>query len=201
MMGKDESSRVSQGELYSPAHAIKVISNKENHESSVDVGQGELYSPAHAIKVSSNEENREEKSSSEQPRTTSNAAVGVVEATKEVAMDMKRNLGAVKGKILEKLAAHAPAVPADALDNVRHFLESVVKDVTDATGAARGVTTDGLHRIKTQLGDMLPNLSPDATKKMVDEAEKELLATNEDGGRCKYERNHKEGNQKQSSRL
>ncbi|KAL6134813.1 hypothetical protein ACLB2K_067041 [Fragaria x ananassa] len=194
-MGKDESSRVGQGELYSPAHATKVeISNKENQESSMDVGQGELYSPAHAIKVSSNKEN--------QPKTTtSNAAVGVVEATKEVAMDVKRNLGAVKDMILEKLGAHTPAVPADALDNVGHFLESIVKDVTDVTGAARGVTTEVLHRIKTQLGDMLPNLSPDATKKMVDEVEKELSATNEEGGRCKAERNQEQGHQKQSSRL
>ncbi|XP_004303784.1 PREDICTED: uncharacterized protein LOC101303535 [Fragaria vesca subsp. vesca] len=193
-MGKYESSRVGQGELYSPAHATKVnISNKEKQDSSMDVGQGELYSPAHAIKVSSNEEN--------QPKTTSNAAVGVVEATKEVAMDVKRNLGAVKDMILEKLGAHAPAVPADALDNVGHFLESVVKDVTDTTGAEHGVTMEVLHRIKTQLGDMLPNLSPDATKKMVDEVQKELSATNEEGGRCKAERNQEQGHLKQSSRL
>ncbi|XP_039017944.1 uncharacterized protein LOC120149115 [Hibiscus syriacus] len=54
-----------------------------------------------------------------------------------LAADIKRNLGVVKERVLEKLAA--AAVLADAL-------ESVVRDVTVA---AHGLTKDALLRIKT----------------------------------------------------
>ncbi|XP_022714687.1 uncharacterized protein LOC111274355 [Durio zibethinus] len=85
-----------------------------------------------------------------------------------LAADIRRNLGVIKERVLEKLAA--AAVPADALENARHFLESVVRDVTVA---AHGLTKDALHRIKTHLVDILPSLSPAITRKMVDDAEKE----------------------------
>ncbi|XP_039004327.1 uncharacterized protein LOC120131394 [Hibiscus syriacus] len=85
-----------------------------------------------------------------------------------LAADIKRNLGVVKERVLEKLAA--AAVPADALENARHVLESVVRDVTVA---AHGLTKDALYRIKTRLVDILPSLSPAITTKMVDDAEKE----------------------------
>ncbi|GMY38340.1 trigger factor [Fagus crenata] len=99
--------------------------------------------------------------------------MGVVEASKGVAADIRRNFGAIKERLLEKLAI--ASVPADALDNARHFLESVVRDVTVA---AQGLTKDALYRIKTHLVDILPSLSPAITRKMVDDAEKEA---NRDG--------------------
>ncbi|OMO83290.1 hypothetical protein CCACVL1_11453 [Corchorus capsularis] len=84
------------------------------------------------------------------------------------AADIRRNLGVIKERVLEKLTA--AAVPADALENARHFLESVVRDVTVAT---HGLTKNALLRIKTHLVDILPSLSPAVTRKMVDDAEKE----------------------------
>ncbi|KAA3489411.1 hypothetical protein EPI10_033032 [Gossypium australe] len=94
-----------------------------------------------------------------------------------LAADIKRNLGVIKERVLEKLAA--AAVPADALENARHFLESVVRDVTVA---AQGLTKDALHRIKTHLVDILPSLSPAITRKMVDDAEKEANEEHESEG-------------------
>jgi hypothetical protein len=87
--------------------------------------------------------------------------MGVVEASKGVAADIRRNFGAIKERLLEKLAI--ASVPADALDNARHFLESVVRDVTVA---AQGLTKDALYRIKTHLVDILPSLSPAITRKV-----------------------------------
>lgn len=78
-----------------------------------------------------------------------------------LAADIRRNLGVIKERVLEKLAA--AAVPADALENARHLLESVVRDVTVA---AHGLTKDALHRIKTHLVDILPSLSPAVTRKV-----------------------------------
>ncbi|XP_052486723.1 uncharacterized protein LOC105767672 isoform X1 [Gossypium raimondii] len=95
-----------------------------------------------------------------------------------LAADIKRNLGVIKERVLEKLAA--AAVPADALENARHFLESVVRDVTVA---AQGLTKDALHRIKTHLVDILPSLSPAITRKqLVDDAEKEANEEHESEG-------------------
>lgn len=78
-----------------------------------------------------------------------------------LAADIRRNLGVMKERVLEKLGA--AAVPADALENARHFLESVVRDVTVA---AHGLTKDALHRVKTHLVDILPSLSPAITTKV-----------------------------------
>ncbi|XWS20577.1 hypothetical protein CRYUN_Cryun31cG0114200 [Craigia yunnanensis] len=94
-----------------------------------------------------------------------------------LAADIRRNLGVIKERVLEKLAA--AAVPADALENARHFLESMVRDVTVA---AHGLTKDALHRVKTHLVDILPSLSPTITRKMVDDAEKEANEEKETGG-------------------
>ncbi|GLT38225.1 hypothetical protein SLA2020_124880 [Shorea laevis] len=94
---------------------------------------------------------------------------------------IRRNLGVIKERVLEKLAA--AAVPADALENARHLLESVVRDVTVA---AHGLTMDALQRIKTLLVDILPSLSPATATKMVDDAEKEAResdAEDEEDGR------------------
>ncbi|GMI91945.1 unknown protein 6 [Hibiscus trionum] len=94
-----------------------------------------------------------------------------------LAADIKRNLGVIKERVLEKLAA--AAVPADALENARHVLETVVRDVTVA---AHGLTKDALHRIKTRLVDIIPSLSPAITRKMVDDAEKEANEERESEG-------------------
>lgn len=78
-----------------------------------------------------------------------------------VATDIRKNFGVIKERVLEKLAA--ASVPVDALDNARHFLEGVVRDVTVA---AQGLTKDALHRIKTHLVDIMPSLSPAITRKV-----------------------------------
>ena len=70
-------------------------------------------------------------------------------------------MGAIKDKLLEKLTA--AAVPADALDNARHFLETVVRDVRLA---AHGLTMDAFNRIKSHLSDFLPSLSPSLANKV-----------------------------------
>lgn len=62
---------------------------------------------------------------------------------------------------MEKMAS--AAVPADALDNARHFLETVVRDLTVA---AQGLTKDALQRIKAHLVQILPSLSPAITTKV-----------------------------------
>lgn len=74
---------------------------------------------------------------------------------------IRRNLGSIKEKVLGKLAS--ASVPADALENSRHFIESVIRDVTVA---AHGLTRDALLRIKTHLADLLPSLSPNITRKV-----------------------------------
>ena len=137
-----------QGELYSPAHSINVINKEANLDPKV--GQGELYSHSHAIKLSNNKANQE-------PSSPLPSSMGLGVAADHI----RWNLGAIKDRLLEKLAA--ADVPADALDSARHFLESIVKDVT---GATHGITKDALHRIRTHLVDILPSLSPETTNKV-----------------------------------
>lgn len=146
--GLSDGDDVGQGELYSPAYSINVRNNKANLDAKV--GQGELCSPSHAIKVSNNKANQE-------PSSLLPSSMGLGVAADHI----RWNLEAIKDRLLEKLAA--AAVPADALDSARHFLESVVKDVT---GAAHGITKDALHRIRTHLVDILPSLSPETTNKV-----------------------------------
>ncbi|GAY58180.1 F17F16.6 protein [Citrus sinensis] len=93
-----------------------------------------------------------------------------------VVVMIRRNLGSIKEKVLGKLAS--ASVPADALENSRHFIESVIRDVTVA---AHGLTRDALLRIKTHLADLLPSLSPNITRKIVDDAEKETSIGTSDG--------------------
>ncbi|KAM1240697.1 hypothetical protein ACFX15_045446 [Malus domestica] len=175
--GGSDDDDVGQGELYSPAYSINVRNNKANLDA--NVGQGELYSPSHAIKVSNNKANQE-------PSSLLPSSMGLGVAADHI----RWNLGAIKDRLLEKVAA--AAVPADALDSARHFLESVVKDVT---GAAHGITKDALHRVRTHLVDILPSLSPETTNKMVDEAEREV--NNIGGGHGREdERKNEEGRQR-----
>ncbi|KAJ7973979.1 F17F16.6 protein, partial [Quillaja saponaria] len=143
-----------------------------------DVGQGKLYAPQYAIKVDKNDTS----TTITTPPSGSNITQ---EATKNhqtttsmgVATDIRRNFVTIKERLIEKLAV--AAVPADALDNARHFLETVVRDVTVA---AQGLTKDALNRIKTQLVDLLPSLSPTITRKMVDDADKEANEGKEEMG-------------------
>lgn len=96
-----------------------------------------------------------------------------------VVIDIRNRTGMVKERLMEKLAA--ASVPSDALENARHFFESVIKDVTSA---AQGLTKEALQKIKSHLADILPSLSPSLTSKMVDDAEKEATTreTREDDG-------------------
>ncbi|KAG9450166.1 hypothetical protein H6P81_010131 [Aristolochia fimbriata] len=143
------------------------------NEEPIDVGQGELYAPKHAVRVLNDGDviNR-----------NNIKAVGtstlkpVLEASKVVAADVRRNLSLIKDKLMDKLAA-AP-VPAEALDNARHFVESAVRDVANA---AQGLTKDALNRIKTHLAEIIPSLSPHLTAKMVEDAEKEAMGARKTG--------------------
>ncbi|XP_031254728.1 uncharacterized protein LOC116112749 [Pistacia vera] len=123
----------------------------------VGVGQGELYSPHHAVEINKSSTKLEDQQGEEQKMVMGVAADNI-----------RRNFATIKERVLDKL--RAAAVPADALENARHFLESVVRDVGVA---AHGLTKDALLRIKTHLVDLLPSLSPNITRKMVDDAEEE----------------------------
>lgn len=67
----------------------------------------------------------------------------------------------IKDRLLEKLAA--ASVPSDPLENAKHFIETVIRDVTSA---AQGLTKEALHRIKFHLADVFPSLSPSHTAKV-----------------------------------
>ncbi|XP_044506639.1 uncharacterized protein LOC123226188 [Mangifera indica] len=87
---------------------------------------------------------------------------------------LRRNLIAMKERLLDKLKA--AAVPADALENARQFLESVV------SVAVHGLAKDALLRIKTHLVHPFSSLSPNITRKMVEEAEEEANEKGESEG-------------------
>ncbi|KAH9305394.1 hypothetical protein KI387_009798 [Taxus chinensis] len=99
-----------------------------------------------------------------------NKGMEVLEASKEYAADFGRSLFHMKERLMEKLAA--VPIPADALDNARQSVESIIKDMTHA---AQGLTKDAVHRIKSRLVEILPSLSPTQTEKIVDDAETEVL--------------------------
>jgi len=90
-----------------------------------------------------------------------NKGKGVLEVSKGVAADIRRSLSQMKDRIVDKLAA--VPFPAEALDNARQSLESIVKDVTQA---AQGLTKEAVHRIKIRLAEILPFLSPNQTGKV-----------------------------------
>ena len=118
-------------------------------------GTGKRYAQEFAIKVK-NSISKQETAEAEQKTSSQNEARLVVEEG-----DMRRNFTAIKERLLEKLTV--AAVPTDALDNARQFLETVVRDVTLA---AQVLTRDALHRIKTHLVDLLPSLSPVVTTRV-----------------------------------
>ncbi|KAL5749441.1 hypothetical protein ACOSP7_024044 [Xanthoceras sorbifolium] len=123
-------------------------SSDEDDSAKVGVGQGELYSPPYAIQLIPTNKQQQ--------------------LQQDTIAKMVIRLVTIKEKVLEKLAS-AP-VPADALDTARHFLETVVRDFIVA---AHGLTKDALLRINTHLVPLLPSLSPNITRKMVDDAEEE----------------------------
>ncbi|KAJ8449962.1 hypothetical protein Cgig2_029324 [Carnegiea gigantea] len=144
--------------------------NDDADERKEGVGQGELYSPAYAVKI-------DPKNPHENDRGLG-LGLGVGErgefeggsntVEKGVGMDTRNRMVLIKDRLLEKLAA--ASVPSDALENAKHFIETVIRDVTSA---AQGLTKEALQRIKFHLADVFPSLSPSHTAKMVDDAEKE----------------------------
>lgn len=99
-----------------------------------------------------------------------NKGFGVLEASKGYAADIRRSLFHMKEILADKLAG--VAIPADALDNARQSVETIIKDITHA---AQGMTMDAMQRIKGRLVEILPSLSPQQTGKIVDDAEREVL--------------------------
>ncbi|KAL2930747.1 Chitinase-3-like protein 1, partial [Bienertia sinuspersici] len=133
-------------------------------------GQGELYSPNHAIKINNDDNTNNNNTPNHlkekihhhhhhhqnQELSKGNNMVG-----KGVANDIKNKMHMIKERLMEKLTA--ASVPSDALENARHYVESVIKDVTSA---AQGITMEALLRIKSHLADILPSLSPSLTSKV-----------------------------------
>ncbi|XP_057855675.1 uncharacterized protein LOC131065235 [Cryptomeria japonica] len=99
-----------------------------------------------------------------------NKGMEVLGASKEYAADIGRSLFHMKERLMYKLAA--VPVPAEALDNARQSVETIIKDMTHA---AQGLTKDAVQRIKSRLVEILPSLSPTQTEKIVDDAEIEVL--------------------------
>lgn len=99
-----------------------------------------------------------------------NKGMEVLEASKEYAADIGRSLFHMKERLMYKLAA--VPIPAEALDNARQSVETIIKDMTHA---AQGLTKDAVQRIKSRLVEILPSLSPTQTEKIVDDAETEVL--------------------------
>ncbi|XP_010498001.1 PREDICTED: uncharacterized protein LOC104775776 [Camelina sativa] len=163
--GVEASDGVGQGKLYSPDHAIKIATKRDEN-----VDQGNLYSPDHAIKIS-------EKPNPNNPVESSDSEEGDKQRKTTMVLGLK-SLASVKDRVLEKLAA--ASVPSESLENTKQFLEGVIKDFA---GAAQGMTKDALHRIKTNLTVILPSVSPDVTGKIVDDAEKEAIKGEEDDER------------------
>ncbi|KAH9307686.1 hypothetical protein KI387_035597, partial [Taxus chinensis] len=138
--------------LPSKEHSVdtQIKGKREEEEDDEEEGsaQGKLYSPGTALN------NRIDHSQ------LWNKGKGVLEASKGVAGDIRRSLSQMKDRIVDKLAA--VPVPADALDNARQSLESIIKDVTHA---AQGLTKDAVHKIKVRLAEILPFVSPIQTGK------------------------------------
>lgn len=166
---------ISPGKLYSPELSVHVdAQNKnenENEEEENGSGQGKLYSPDHALHLQSNGKGSENRTEHTQ---LWNKGKGVLEASRGVAADIRRSLSQMKDRIVDKLAA--VPVPAEALDNARQSLESIIKDVTQA---AQGLTKEAAHRIKIRLSEILPFLSPNQTGKIVDDVEREVMDMSE----------------------
>jgi len=141
----------------------KKKTSKENNnvdERKEVIGQGELYSPAYALKIDPRINPHENGLGLEEQGDLegSSHVVG-----RGVAMDIKNRMVMVKDRLLEKLAA--ASVPSDALDNAKHFIETVIRDVTST---AQGLTKEALQRIKSHLADVLPFLSLSQASEVVD---------------------------------
>lgn len=166
---------ISQGKLYSPELSVHVDAQDKNkiedEEEENGSGQGKLYSPEHALHLQTNGKGLENRAEHTQ---LWNKGKGVLEVSKGVAADIRRSLSQMKDRIVDKLAA--VPVPAEALDNARQSLESIVKDVTQA---AQGLTKEAVHRIKIRLAEILPFLSPNQTGKIVDDVEREVMDMSE----------------------
>lgn len=170
--GKQNS--ISHGKLYSPEFSVHVDAqnkNKNEDEEENSSGQGKLYSPDHALHLQSNGKVSENRAEHTQ---LWNKGKVVLEASRGVAADIRRSLSQMKDRIVDKLAA--VPVPAEALDNARQSLESIIKDVTQA---AQGLTKEAAHRIKIRLAEILPFLSPNQTGKIVDDVEREVMDMSE----------------------
>lgn len=174
---KRNQNSISSGKPYSPELSVhvdaqnKIKEEEEEEEEENGRGQGKLYTPDHALHLQTNDKGSENRADHTQ---LWNKGKGVLEASRGVAADIRRSLSQMKDKIVDKLAA--VPVPAEALDNARQSLESIIKDVTQA---AQGLTKEAVHRIKIRLAEILPILSPNQTGKIVDDVEREVMDMSE----------------------
>lgn len=185
-----------QGRLYFPEYAggTEVAMRRENNSKfslaeNHEIGQGKLYALENAVyiqspKKGSDAENGDEVANGHaKPQNNGkdygtkiehlqlrNKGFGVMEASKGYAADIRRSLLQMKERLMDKLAA--VPIPAEAMDNARQSVETVIKDMTHA---AQGMTKDAMQRIKGRLVEILPSLSPHHTGKMVHDAEREVL--------------------------
>jgi len=140
---------ISRGKLYSPKLSIHVNAQKKNkredEEEENGSGHGKLYSHEHALHLQTNDKGSENRSEHTQ---LWNKGKGMLEASRGVVADIRRSLSQVKDRIVDKLAV--VPVPAESLDNARQSLESIIKDVSQAT---QGLTKEAVHRIKGRLSN------------------------------------------------
>jgi hypothetical protein len=131
---------ISPGKLYSPELSVHVDAQKkkkrEDGEEENGNGQGNLYSPEHALHLQVNDKGSENRGEHTQ---LWNKGKVVLEASRGVVVDIRRSLSQVKDQIMDKLAV--VPVPVEALDNARQSLESIIKDVIQAS---QGLTKEAV---------------------------------------------------------
>lgn len=171
-----------QGVLYSPEYAsgIEVAMRREN-QSKFSSGENHEIVQGNPYALENGDE--EVANGHVKPQTNSkdyrtkiehlqlwNKGFGVLEASKGYAADMRRSFFHMKERLMDKLTA--VPIPAEALDNARQSVETIIKDMTHA---AQGVTKDAMQRIKGRFVEILPSLSHRHTGKIVEDAEREVL--------------------------
>lgn len=213
-----------QGTLYFPDYAggTEVALRRENHSKfssgeNHEIGQGNSYALENGTYIQGPKkglaaENGDEEVTNGHVKAETNSkdygakieqlqlwnkGFGVLEASKGYAADMRRSLFHMKERLMDKLTG--VPIPAEALDNARQSVETIIKDMTHA---AQGMTKDAMQRIKGRFVEILPSLSPRHTGKIVDDAEREVLcmsqaaapgyASRVEGNNCLEESNKQE---------
>lgn len=175
----------SQGKLYAPPEST--VGYEKIHSSADEVGltnskaAGSGSERSDAPSRSRNSELQDDSgANSRRNEGTPGWGMGrnVLEVSKGVASDIRGSLFHMKDLLVDKLAA--VPIPAESLDNARHSIESIIRE---ATHTAYGLTKDAMLRIRFRLLEIIPSLSPNETKQIVDDVEREVLDMSEAAAR------------------